>query len=121
MQYQEAVTAGGENFLLLLMAVGALMATNVLNSGRATQVSVYVIRAFVAQRALLASNAEILLKLEKIENKLLAARQVAQLHDDQITALETQVETIIDTLNAMIDPGTTLRRPIGSRADEDDE
>lgn len=122
---QNAISRGGHGgrrtLPLAFTEHGALMAANVLNSGRAMQVSVYVIRAFVAQRALLASNTEILLQLEKIENKLLAARQVAQLHDDQLTALETQVETIIDTLNAMTNPDMPPRRTIGFLAGEDEE
>jgi hypothetical protein len=97
---------------------GALMAANVLNSAQAVTVSVYVIRAFIEQRALLAGNAEILLKLERIENKLLATRQVLQLHDDQLTALDTQVETLIDTIHALMALPDTPRRPIGFHTDD---
>lgn len=50
---------------------GALMAANVLRSGRAAQMSVYVVRAFVSLRAQLSAKTDILHRLEKIDEKLL--------------------------------------------------
>ena len=49
---------------------GALMAANVLNSRRAVEASVYVIRAFIRLRVVLATNAELLKKLDALEKKL---------------------------------------------------
>jgi hypothetical protein len=49
---------------------GAIMAATILNSGRAVEVSVYVVRAFVRLREVLASNKELAKKLEKLERKL---------------------------------------------------
>ena len=48
---------------------GALMLANVLNSERAAQTSVQVVRAFVRLRQMLASNAELARKLETLEKK----------------------------------------------------
>ncbi len=48
---------------------GALMLANVLNSERAAQTSVQVVRAFVRLRQMLASNAELARKLAALENK----------------------------------------------------
>ena len=48
---------------------GALMLANVLNSERAAQTSVQVVRAFVRLRQMLASNAELARKLEAMEKK----------------------------------------------------
>jgi phage regulator Rha-like protein len=48
---------------------GALMLANVLNSERAAQTSVHVVRAFVRLRQILASNAELARKLAALENK----------------------------------------------------
>ena len=48
---------------------GALMAANVLNSERAVQASVAVVRAFVRLRQILASNVELAKKLEELERK----------------------------------------------------
>ena len=49
---------------------GAIMAATILNSGRAVDVSVYVVRAFVKLREVLASNKELAKKLEQLERKL---------------------------------------------------
>lgn len=48
---------------------GALMAANVLNSGRAVEASVEVVRAFVKMRSMLASHAELGRKIEALEKK----------------------------------------------------
>jgi phage regulator Rha-like protein len=48
---------------------GALMLANVLNSERAAQTSVQVVRAFVRLRQILASNAELARKLDALEKK----------------------------------------------------
>src|SRR5882724_251243 len=50
---------------------GALMAANILNSPRAVQMSVFVIRAFVKMREDLAANAVILKRLAEIDKTLL--------------------------------------------------
>jgi hypothetical protein len=50
---------------------GAIMAANVLNSPQAVAMSVYVIRAFVQQREVLAANETILKRLAEIDKTLL--------------------------------------------------
>jgi hypothetical protein len=50
---------------------GALMAANILNSPRAVEMSVFVIRAFVRMREALATNAAILKRLAEIDRTLL--------------------------------------------------
>ena len=50
---------------------GALMAANILNSTRAVEMSVFVIRAFVRMREALATNAAILKRLAEIDRTLL--------------------------------------------------
>lgn len=49
---------------------GAVMAANVLNSERAVAMSVYVVRAFVKLREVLASSDELAKKLDALERKL---------------------------------------------------
>lgn len=51
---------------------GAIMAANVLNSVRAVQMSVFVVRAFVKMRETVAANAAILKRLAEIDKTLLA-------------------------------------------------
>jgi hypothetical protein len=48
---------------------GTIMAANVLNSERAVQASVEVVRAFVRLRRMLASNAELSRRFDELENK----------------------------------------------------
>ncbi len=48
---------------------GALMAASVLNSPRAVEISVYIVRAFVKLRELLASNQALAKKLDQLEQK----------------------------------------------------
>ena len=50
---------------------GALMAANVLNSSRAVQMSIFIVRAFLRMREQLASGADILKRLAAIDRKLL--------------------------------------------------
>jgi len=59
---------------------GAIMAANVLRSDRAIEMSVFVVRAFVGLRGALASQAEMLCKLEELEERVGA-------HDEAIQAI----------------------------------
>ena len=56
---------------------GVLMLSSVLNSERATQINILIIRVFTKMRELLLTHKDILLKLEKLE------RQYTE-HDDKI-------------------------------------
>ncbi|MBI1965429.1 MAG: ORF6N domain-containing protein [Betaproteobacteria bacterium] len=58
---------------------GALMAANILRSGHAVQMSIYVIRAFVRLREQIAANEAILKRLAEIDKTLL--RQDVSLRD----------------------------------------
>lgn len=49
---------------------GAIMAANVLNTRRAIEASVYVVRTFVRLRELLATNKDLAQKLAELERKL---------------------------------------------------
>lgn len=84
---------------------GALMAANVLNSPRAVEASVYVIRAFIRLRETLATNAELSKKLDALEKKL-------STHDQAITGL-------INAIRQLTAPPTTQRRKIGFVIDDE--
>jgi len=82
---------GGRRKLPLVFTEhGAIMATTVLNSPRAVEMSVYVVRAFVKLREALGSNKELTRKLERFERKL-------QSHDDAIVG-------ILKTLRRLTNP-----------------
>ena len=59
---------------------GALMAASILNSTRAVEVSLYIIRAFVALRRAVSEHKELSRKMAQLERKLSD-------HDDQIIAI----------------------------------
>lgn len=63
------------------------MAANILRSERATQMSVYVVRAFVKMREHLAANAAILKRLAEIDRTLLEHDQSLQIIWDQLQPL----------------------------------
>lgn len=63
---------------------GAIMAATILNSARAIEMSVYVVRAFVRLRELLASNAELSRRLDELEARL---TQKLETHDQAITGV----------------------------------
>jgi len=69
---------------------GAIMAASVLNSERAVQASIYVVRAFVKLRQMLAPYKELIGKLDQLEKKL-------QTHDKQII-------TIIQAIKLLMPP-----------------
>src|ERR1700741_4404788 len=88
---------------------GAIMAATVLNSPRAVQMSVYVVRAFVKLREVLASNTELARKLEALE------KSVATL--DATT--RRQFEEVYAAIRALMVPTVQKSRPIGFTADLD--
>jgi len=83
---------------------GALMAAMVLNSPRATEVSVYVVRAFVELRDTLIAHKELAGRLDELESRL--QRKLAT-HDQAIAS-------ILDTIRQlMAPPEPTGKRRIG--------
>jgi cell division septum initiation protein DivIVA len=66
------------------------MAASILNSPKAIEMSVYVVRAFVRLRDLLASNKALAQKLEELEHKL-------KHHDDAITAILSAIRQLMNS------------------------
>lgn len=86
---------------------GAIMAATVLNSPRAVEMSVYVVRAFVKLRQVLTSNTELARKLETLEKSVstLDART------------RRQFEEVYMAIRALMAPPAAKTRPIGFTAD----
>jgi hypothetical protein len=82
---------------------GAIMAATVLNTPRAVEVSVYVVRAFVKLRDLLTGNKELARQLKDLERRL--ERKLAA-HDDAIAE-------ILDAIRELMNPPEPPKRPIG--------
>jgi phage regulator Rha-like protein len=89
---------------------GALMAATVLNSPRAVEMSLYVVRAFVRMREVLATHKELAKKLEALEKKTEA---LALKHDALATTTRAQFKEVIEALRALMTPPEPKKRPIG--------
>jgi phage regulator Rha-like protein len=83
---------------------GALMLANVLNSERAAQTSVQVVRAFVKLRQMLASNADLARKLAALEQKY-----------------DAQFKVVFDAIRQLMSPPAKPRREIGFHVKYDDD
>jgi hypothetical protein len=86
---------------------GAIMAASILSSRRAIDMSVYVVRAFVMLREMLASNAELMQKLEALERSLVALDADTQQRFEEVYA----------AIRALMAPAPARSRPIGFTAD----
>lgn len=71
---------------------GAIMAATVLNSERAVQMSVFVVRAFVRLREMLATNRRLAGKIDELENRLGTHDSVIQRLIEAIKELMTPEE-----------------------------
>lgn len=87
---------------------GAIMAAGLLNSARAIDVSVYVVRAFVQQRELLASNKDLARQLKALEQRI----------EKKLGSHDQAIAGIIDTLRQLMSP-TKARRRIGFVIDDE--
>jgi hypothetical protein len=81
---------------------GAIMAANVLNSTQAVQMSVFVVRAFVKLREVLATHKQLADKLTELEGKV-------GTHDKAIVS-------IIAAIRGLTEPTKRKARAIGFRA-----
>lgn len=90
---------------------GAIMAATILNSPRATEVSVYVVRAFVRLREVLASNAELAKRLDDLEQ---STEALAMQHDSFARNTRAQLKQVFDAIRElMTSPEPQKKRPIG--------
>ena len=68
---------------------GAIMAASVLNSAKAIEVSIFVVRAFVQLRAMIAGHKELAHKIAQLERKLGD-------HDEQIMVLMQAIKQLMN-------------------------
>src|SRR5216683_7952320 len=78
---------------------GAIMAATVLNSARAVEMSVFVVRAFVRLREMLAANRSLAAKIDELENRL-------DSHDSAI-------QELIEAIRELMIPEDVPRSRIG--------
>jgi hypothetical protein len=80
---------------------GAIMAASVLNSPRAVQMSIFVVRAFLRLRELVVGQAKLAAKLAELERRVGA-------HDHDLRA-------IIEAIRQLVQPPQRPKRQIGFR------
>ena len=80
---------------------GVAMLSSVLRSKRAIQVNIEIMRAFVRLRRLLASHADLALKLDTLERKY-----------------DAQFKVVFDAIRELMKPTETKKRPIGFLVEE---
>lgn len=81
---------------------GVAMLSSVLNSTRAVQVNIAIMRVFTKMREILAANQELTQKIAALEQKY-------EDHDEEI-------KVFFDALRQLLDPPATPKRPIGFQA-----
>jgi hypothetical protein len=86
---------------------GAIMAATILSSPRAIEMSVYVVRAFVQLREMLASNRELARSFAQLETRL----------DKKLTIHDEAIAAILSAIRQLMHPPVPKRRPIGFTAD----
>jgi phage regulator Rha-like protein len=78
---------------------GAIMAATVLNSKRAIEMSVFVVRAFVRMREMLLKNRQLAAKINELDRRL-------ETHD-------TAIQDLIDAIKELMAPEEASKRKIG--------
>jgi hypothetical protein len=84
---------------------GAIMAASVLNSRRAVEMSIFVVRAFVEMREALLVNQKVVAKLSQLESRL----------DDH----DTEIQDLVEAIRELMAPPSPNHRRIGFEAPAD--
>lgn len=88
---------------------GVAMLSSVLKSPSAIAVNIRIVRIFSKMRELLGNNKDILLKLEKLERKILSLEDSSKEHEGEISI-------IFEALKQLLNPGNPPRRKIGYKS-----
>jgi len=96
-----AAQGGRRHLPFVFTEHGAIMAASVLNSARAVQVSILVVRAFVSLRQILQSNAVLAKKLAALEMKY-----------------DGQFEVVFQAIRELMTPAVGSRKRIGFRLEK---
>lgn len=96
---------------------GAIQAANVLNSEQAVDMGVYVVRAFVRLREMIATHAELAKRLDELEQKTEA---LSLRHDTFSHNTRAQLQQVFEAIRELMGPADAPRkRPIGFVAPEE--
>lgn len=89
---------------------GALMAATILNSPRAVEVSIHVVRAFLWLRELATSHGVLAKRLDELE---LMTKALAMNHDTFSRNTRNQLKQVFDALRELMTPPDPPKRPMG--------
>ena len=115
-QFATSSWGGRRKLPLAFTEHGAIMAATVLNTPRAVEVSVYVVRAFVQLRELAGSHRELAKRLDDLEQKTEA---LALKQDAFSRNTRAQLKQVFDALRELMTPPEPPKRPIGFITPED--
>jgi len=82
------------------------MAATILNSPRAVEMSIFVMRAFVKLREALASNKDLAKRLDELEARI----------ESKLTTHDKAIAAMLSAIRQMLNPPRPRRRPIGFTA-----
>ena len=83
---------------------GAVMLASILNSDRAIEVNIQIVRVFNKMKELLLTNKDILLKLEQLENK--------------VNGQDENIRLVFEALKQLMNPPNGPRKRIGFKPDD---
>ena len=91
---------------MVLQSRALLCYQSVLNSDRAIEVNIRIIRIFTKLREMLLTHKDILLKLEKIEKSLMK-------QDSRTAKNEEDIQMVFEALKQLLNPPQQQRQRIG--------
>ena len=115
-QFATSSWGGRRKLPLAFTEHGAIMAATVLNTPRAVEVSVYVVRAFVRLRELVGSHRELATRLDDLEQKTEA---LAMQQDTFSRNTRNQLKQVFEALRELMTPPDPPSRSIGFVEPED--
>ena len=89
---------------------GVAMLSGVLNSDRAIEVNIRIIRIFTKLREMLLTHKDILLKMEKVEKNMMQ-------QDGKMKQYEKDIQIIFEALKQLLNPPQEPRKRIGFKPD----
>jgi len=115
-QFATSSWGGRRKLPLAFTEHGAIMAATVLNTPRAVEVSVYVVRAFIQLRELAGSHRELAKRLDDLEQKT----EALALNQDAFSRnTRAQLKQVFDALRDLMTAPEPPKRPIGFITPED--
>jgi ORF6N domain len=90
---------------------GVAMLSGVLNSDRAIEVNIRIIRIFTKLREMLLTHKDILLKMEKVEKNMMQ-------QDGKMKQYEKDIQIIFEALKQLLNPPQEPRKRIGFKPDD---